>query len=654
MADPDVQLLAQPRGFKSLTTRIIFWVLLASGAVFLTAIAISSRLTRGISVHAAEQEALNAADAARYRVLTVLGSVERSTELMAASIETLHPDPVALDTLLHRFVGGNTNIYGSTASFEPYAFDPKRERFGPYVYRNVKDRREHLTADLALPTYKYWERDWYRGPVQARAARWSEPYLDEGGGGTLMVTYAVPVMRYDPKAPNDHSVLGVVTADLQLDWLRQFIGEVKIGATGYGVMLSRNGRVIAHPDASLLALAADETNAGGRRRLEPLTQRAASRSEAFEPLDVDGRRYRVVFRMVGEGTGWSLAALYPESELMAAATRMRWIQTGLALGGLALLAAVVVVLSRRLTAPLHVLAERARHLATGDLDLELPRPRSRDEMGELTNAFHHMRDSLKTHIADLKATTAAKERLESELKVARKIQMGMLPSGHAGGPAEGYEVAAHLEPARAVGGDLYVHFVEGGRAYFMLGDVSGKGVPAALFMARTKTLFDALAPHATDPGSLLEELNHRLCAENEQGMFVTGICGVLDPGSGELLFASAGHEPPLRVGPNGPPAPLEVDGGPILGLLDHARFPLNRTRLAQGESLLAFTDGVTDAADVRGVLFGAERLVDAIKQSAPDDAQALTETVFRVVQQFAEGAPQADDITVLSMRFIGR
>jgi sigma-B regulation protein RsbU (phosphoserine phosphatase) len=129
---------------------------------------------------------------------------------------------------------------------------------------------------------------------------------------------------------------------------------------------------------------------------------------------------------------------------------------------------------------------------------------------------------------------------------------------------------------------------------------------------------------------------------------------VLDPGSGELLFASAGHEPPLRVGPNGPPAPLEVDGGPILGLLDHARFPLNRTRLAQGESLLAFTDGVTDAADVRGVLFGAERLVDAIKQSAPDDAQALTETVFRVVQQFAEGAPQADDITVLSMRFIGR
>jgi sigma-B regulation protein RsbU (phosphoserine phosphatase) len=150
----------------------------------------------------------------------------------------------------------------------------------------------------------------------------------------------------------------------------------------------------------------------------------------------------------------------------------------------------------------------------------------------------------------------------------------------------------------------------------MLGDVSGKGVPAALFMARTKTLFDALATNAPDPAALLDQLNRRLCAENEQGMFVTGVVGVLDPGNGELLFASAGHDPPLRIRAGQPPTPMNVDGGPVLGLLEFAEYPLNHTRLEPGECLLAFTDGVTDATNVSGVLFGPERLVAAVAKAA--------------------------------------
>ena len=558
-------------GFRSVTTRIIFWVLLASGAVFLTAVAVSSRLSRSTAGRAAEQEAQNAADAARHRVLAVLESVEKSTTLMSASIETLHPSPPSLDALLHRFVAGNPNIYGSTASFEPYAFDPRREHAAPYVYRNLEEPGQYLTADLSLPTYRYWERDWYRGPMDAREPRWSEPYLDEGGGGTLMVTYAVPLRQ-----SGTQTFFGVVTADLQLDWMRNFIGEVRMGQTGYALMLSRTGRVIAHPDPTMLEQTAARTEEA-RQRLAPLLGRMQAAEQGFSPIDIDGRRYRVVFRPVSVATGWSLAALYPEDELMSGARRLATIQTALALGGLALLTAVVVLVSRRLTAPLHELAARARHLATGDLDHEIPPARTRDEMGALTDAFRHMRDSLKEHIRNLKETTASKERLESELKVARRIQMSMLPSGTGGGPGQGFEVAAKLEPARVIGGDLYTHSVERGRAYFMLGDVSGKGVPAALFMARTKTLIDALALNASDPGALLYELNRRLCAENEQGMFVTGVCGVLNPENGELYFASAGHDPPLRVSPGAPPVPLTVDGGPVLGLLDGSQYPLNHT-----------------------------------------------------------------------------
>jgi sigma-B regulation protein RsbU (phosphoserine phosphatase) len=182
------------RGFKSLTTRMIVWVLLASGIVFLTAVTLSSRLSRTTAIRAAEQEAFNAAEAARNRVLAVLGSVERSTELLGASLETLHPDRLSLEEMLRRFVGGNPDVYGSTASFEPFAYDARLERYAPYFYRNPKAPAGQLTEEsLATSTYRYWERDWYRLPLESRSPQWSEPYFDEEGGNTLMVTNTVTI-----------------------------------------------------------------------------------------------------------------------------------------------------------------------------------------------------------------------------------------------------------------------------------------------------------------------------------------------------------------------------------------------------------------------------------------------------------------------------
>ena len=172
----------------------------------------------------------------------------------------------------------------------------------------------------------------------------------------------------------------------------------------------------------------------------------------------------------------------------------------LGLVGLALLALVVVVLSRRLTRPLSALAASAGTIARGDLDAPLPPVESRDEVGALAGAFHHMRDSLKEYVRNLQETTAAKERLEGELRAARRIQAAMLPEPTAGGPGEGYELGATLVPARAVGGDLFDHFRDGSRVFFLVGDVSGKGIGAALFMARAKTVFETEASGKPIPG----------------------------------------------------------------------------------------------------------------------------------------------------------
>jgi sigma-B regulation protein RsbU (phosphoserine phosphatase) len=277
---------------------------------------------------------------------------------------------------------------------------------------------------------------------------------------------------------------------------------------------------------------------------------------------------------------------------------------------------------------------------------------TRDEIGRLNAAFHHMRDSLKTHIKDLQETTAAKERLESELKVARRIQADMLPKGTAGGPDEGYELGATLVPARAVGGDLFNYFRDGPRVFFLVGDVSGKGVPAALFMARTKTLFEAVAAREADPGAVLAAANRNLCTENDAGMFVTAVCGVLDLTTGELSFALAGHDPPVLVPAEGEPEPLRVEGGRVLGLIEGSDYPVNRLRLGHRDAVVMFTDGVSEAQNLEGGFFGIDRIVEVVRQHRHEDAVTITDALLAAVRGFAGEAPQSDDITLMTLRFL--
>jgi sigma-B regulation protein RsbU (phosphoserine phosphatase) len=261
-----------------------------------------------------------------------------------------------------------------------------------------------------------------------------------------------------------------------------------------------------------------------------------------------------------------------------------------------------------------------------------------------------MRDSLKDYIRNLQETTAAKERLEGEMKAARRIQADMLPMPTAGGARAGYELSAVLVPARAVGGDLFDHFAQERRLFFLVGDVSGKGVAAALFMARAKTVFDAVAAREGNPGAVLATLNRHLCRQNEAGMYVTAVCGVLDPDARKVTFATAGHEPPLLVRPDGHSAPLDAEGGRVLGLIELGDYPVSSVTLAEGDALVMYTDGVSEAQDPAGEFFGAERLLAATGRVADRAAAAMTAELLREVQSFAASAPQSDDITILTLK----
>jgi sigma-B regulation protein RsbU (phosphoserine phosphatase) len=225
-----------------------------------------------------------------------------------------------------------------------------------------------------------------------------------------------------------------------------------------------------------------------------------------------------------------------------------------------------------------------------------------------------------------------------------------LLSPTSGGGAAGYELSAALVPARAVGGDLFDHFEQNRRLFFLVGDVSGKGVGAALFMARAKTLFDAVAADERNPGAVLATINRSLCRHNEAGMYVTAVCGVLDLETRVVTFATAGHEPPILLRSNCRPAPLEIDGGRVLGLIEIGDYPVAARTLEKGDALVMYTDGVSEAQDPEGEFFGTERLLDATERQAACPASAITAGLLKDVKTFAATAPQSDDITILTLK----
>ena len=248
------------------------------------------------------------------------------------------------------------------------------------------------------------------------------------------------------------------------------------------------------------------------------------------------------------------------------------------------------------------------------------------------------------------AIRAAQER---DLDIAREIQMGLLPSDLASlGRGMGLDIHATIEPARHVGGDLFeVLRVSEDRLVVAVGDVCGKGITAALFMAVTVTLLRTLARQLEGPGEILERLNEELAAQNPRGMFVTMVC--LEVRGGRVTCANAGHDASLLVGSAGPPRLVFPSSGTVLGLFPGQHYASDTLELASGDSLVLYTDGVTEAADAANGLFGEERIQAHFAAGAGQTAADAVAGLLGAVRAFAGGAPQSDDITILAMRRTG-
>jgi len=262
--------------------------------------------------------------------------------------------------------------------------------------------------------------------------------------------------------------------------------------------------------------------------------------------------------------------------------------------------------------------------------------------------------AIKLESTRLRVAALEKERLDETLRLAQAIQMRMLPQGMPPlTPESSVDIAAELRPAKTVGGDFYdFHLTQDQKLYVCIGDVSGKGVPAALMMAVTRALFRSLILRGESPAEIMSAINRQLCDETDAAMFVTAWCAVLDLRTGELCFSNAGHNPPLLIGANGEVREIAARPGLVLGYLPPFKYVEETASLRPGEVLFLYTDGISEATNLSDELFSVDRLKEALRGSASESVANIAHATLASVEKFVGEAPQSDDLTLLCFRYL--
>lgn len=636
---------------RSLTFKLILFFTLSSSLILLFVLAYDTRYSRKMIENNLEVSARNLVSSTVNRIDAVLAPVQKVPENLACFLENNAGSKEEVISLLRAVVERNQDIYGAAVAFEPDAFGKGRRHFAPYFYRTKAGLK---FSDLGAPDYDYLSKDWYRIPKELGRSQWSEPYFDIGGGNILMSTYSVPFYR---TKGGKRYLAGVVTADISLEWLRKVVSSIKVLKTGYGILTSRNGTIITHPSDEIVM---NETifSIAERKKDKRMRETGLSmiRGESgFVPLAmISGRESWICYAPI-PSSGWTLSVIFPRDELYSDINRLKTTAGLLAAGGILLLSFVIVLISRSISRPLRAMAKATEEMARGNLDAPVPVVRSRDEVGVLAESFSRMGESLKKYIRDLTETTAAKERIESELSIAHDIQMSIIPKTFPAFPGRmEFDIYAFIEPAREVGGDFYdFFFIDNTHLCFVIADVSGKGVPSALFMAEAMTLIKVIARESASPDQILYKVNNDLCMDNSTGMFVTIFLGILDTTTGEVLYSNGGHNPPLTIGIDGKAEFLKVSPGLVAGAWEDFQYVTGRLLLNKGDTLFMYTDGVTEAMNPADELFSEERLLYNL--TALSD-KPLAEMLGRLTEEiifFAQGAPQSDDITIMALKFTG-
>ncbi|MBO5589644.1 MAG: SpoIIE family protein phosphatase [Acidaminococcaceae bacterium] len=543
----------------------------------------------------------------------------------------------------------------------------------------MPDKQDVKFTRKMLETYDPRETEWYKLGLEVKEPDFTDIYVNDSIGRRVA---SVVMPYYDAR----NNIAGVAGVDISSDDLFRQMNNLSMkddrNFSDNTFILSDSGNILFSTRKSGI-LSVPEKEIDLRTVSEPTIAAVAKDmlegQRSVDLVKVDGTEYYLAYAPV-KTAEWSLGMLIPKSEVVGPTENVREAVLAQMQGYLhqlnsrfiTILACLVVALllfvlllawisggvARQTVEPVIALENGVKEIARGNLDQKIE-IQSEDEIGQLAESVNHMAVKLKEQMNNLSRVTAEKERIATELSVAAKIQAGMLPHvepAFTGNPH--YELYASMGPAKEVGGDFYdFYMLDEHRLAVTIADVSGKGVPAALFMAISKTILKSavLTSEKASLARLVEKANRRICANNMEMMFVTAFIGVLDLRTGRMDAVNCGHNPPLafyKATGRFEYLPLKKTGV-VLGIDAEAAYREERLKLAHGDMLYLYTDGVTEAMDPEGRQYSEARLRDCLNRTGGSGtAKDILEAVQQDVAAFAGSAEQSDDITMVGLRYL--
>ena len=634
---------------RKLSVRVSLWVVMFAAIIFIAALSFLFYQSR----EAVRQEAINQAtqilDKTSLRVEGILNRVEVASNMTGWLVQR-HPDRAdSMFVYSRSLLQNNPDFYNCSIAFEPYYFQNYGRYFSAYS-KHVGDTIR--TTQGGSDHYQYFFMDWYLMPTLLDHPCWTEPYvdLDVATNTSEMVTSYCRAIK-----DKNGKLIGVINTSLSLNWLSQTISAVKPYPNSYSIMIGRGGTFFVHPDSTKITRQTifTQTMETPDTAMVALGHAMQRGEEGMKQMELGGEKCYVFYEPLGQ-TGCSMAIVCPESDIFGGFDRLRRTVMTIVLVGLLLMLYFFIRIITRELSPLRRLAVEAETIASGQFDTQLPDFQRTDEIGQLSHSFAGMQQSLVKYIDELKNTTAQKASIESELQVASGIQMGMLPKKFPTYPErDDVQLYASLTPAKEVGGDLFDFYFRDEKLFFCIGDVSGKGVPASLFMAVTRAVFRTVSARESMPDHIMAALNQTMVDMNETNMFVTLFIGVLDLPTGRMHYCNAGHDAPLLVGAG--VGLLSCDANIPVGVMPSWKYTLQEAQIFTGTTIFLFTDGLTEAEDATHNQFRMERINDVAAQALAHHQQEprqLIGLMTDAVHQFVGDAEQSDDLTLMAIQYI--
>lgn len=571
------------------------------------------------------------------RVNTILQRVEIAADntdwLVMRHLDT----PDSLFVYSRQALQHNPGLSGCSISFEPYYFRERGLYFSAFA---MNDNGVIRTTQKGNSLYEYFYMDWYLLPKMLDRAVWTEPYFDYNPRNIyskeMIASYCKPLKD------EFGMFMGTLSVDISLGWLSETISSVKPYPNSYSIMIGEGGTYFVHPDQNKLLYQTifTETLEHPDPDLTELGHAMLRGEEGMRQIVFEGTKDYVFFKPLGN-TGWSVAIVCPESDVLSGYTKLKRIVIAIVVLGLIMMLFVFIRIVGKELEPLKKLAYQTGTIAEGHFDQTLPDDGRTDEIGQLTQSFGNMQQSLINYIEELKETTALTASFENELKVASDIQMSMLPRVFP--DYKGLDLYASMTPAKEVGGDLYGYVMKDDKLYFCVGDVSGKGVPASLFMAQSAQLFRVLAAEGMSPAHIATYMNNELADNNDTSMFVTMFIGLLYTTSGELEFCNCGHNSPVL---DGRFIEMQHTNLPI-GLIKDYSFESETIADIHGKTMLVYTDGLNEAENPAKELFGDEHILQQMASMGGMSSRQVLDKITAAVEKHRAGTDPNDDMTLM-------